>query len=107
MSHRTLLLAVLALCSCLASGAPAEDGVSADTILIGQSAALSGPASELGTEMRAGAQAYFDYVNTHGGVFGRKIELRTLDDGYEPDRAVANTRRFITQDKVFVLFGYV
>jgi ABC-type branched-subunit amino acid transport system substrate-binding protein len=107
MPNRTPLLAVLALCACFATGLRAEDGVSADTILIGQSAALTGPASELGTEMRAGAQAYFDYVNTHGGIFGRKIELKTLDDGYEPDRAVANTKRFIAQEKVFALFGYV
>jgi ABC-type branched-subunit amino acid transport system substrate-binding protein len=106
MPHR-LLSAVFALFACFATAVRAEDGVSADTILVGQSAALSGPASELGTEMRAGAQAWFDYVNTHGGIFGRKIELKTLDDGYEPDRAVANTKRFITQEKVFALFGYV
>ncbi|MEO6749891.1 MAG: ABC transporter substrate-binding protein, partial [Casimicrobiaceae bacterium] len=68
---------------------------------------LTGPAMELGTEMRAGALLYFDYVNARGGVNGRTIELRTLDDGYEPDRAVANTHRFIDKDEVFALFGYV
>jgi branched-chain amino acid transport system substrate-binding protein len=82
-------------------------GVSADTILIGQSAALSGPAEELGKEMSAGALAYFDFVNKSGGVNGRKIKLISLDDGYEPEKAVANTRKLITEDRVLALFGYV
>jgi ABC-type branched-subunit amino acid transport system substrate-binding protein len=56
--------------------------------------------------MRAGALAYFQAVNAAGGVNGRKIELRSLDDGYEPDRAAANTRKLI-DDGVFLLFGYV
>lgn len=85
----------------------AETGVSDTTILIGQSAALSGPAQELGLEMRQGAKLHFDAVNAQGGVHGRKIELRTLDDGYEPDRAAANTKKLIGEDKVFALFGYV
>ena len=55
---------------------------------------------------RAGALAYFQAINSAGGVNGRKIELRSLDDGYEPDRAAANTKKFI-DDGVFLLFGYV
>jgi ABC-type branched-subunit amino acid transport system substrate-binding protein len=90
----------------LACAAFAEPGVTANSILIGQSAAFSGPASELGTEMRAGAMAYFQAINAAGGVNGRKIELRSLDDGYEGDRAAANTRKLI-DDGVFLLFGYV
>jgi branched-chain amino acid transport system substrate-binding protein len=89
-----------------ALAAAADPGVTATTILIGQSAAFSGPASELGTEMRAGALAYFQAVNAAGGVNGRKIELRSLDDGYEGDRAAANTKKLI-DDGVFLLFGYV
>src|SRR5215468_2555578 len=89
-----------------AFSAAAEPGVTSTTILIGQSAAFSGPALELGTEMRAGAMAYFQVVNASGGVNGRKIELRSLDDGYESDRAAANTRKLI-DDGVFLLFGYV
>lgn len=85
----------------------AQDGVTTNTILLGQSAALSGPASELGTEMRAGALAYFNFINASGGVYGRKIVLRTLDDAYEPDRAIANTKSLIEKDGVFALFGYV
>jgi len=95
-----LMLAVMA------SGLHAEPGVTPTSILIGQSAAFSGAASELGTEMRAGAEAYFRFVNNAGGVNGRKIELRSLDDGYESDRAAANTKKFI-DDGVFLLFGYV
>ena len=82
-------------------------GVTADTILIGQSAALSGPAQELGREMKAGAEAYFKFVNENGGIQGRRIKLISLDDGYEPDRAKANTEKLIKDDKVLALFGYV
>ena len=85
----------------------AETGVDAGFVTIGQSAALSGPAQELGSEMRLGAQTYFNLVNQAGGVFGRQIKLVSLDDGYEPDRAVANTKKLISEDKVFALFGYV
>jgi ABC-type branched-subunit amino acid transport system substrate-binding protein len=57
--------------------------------------------------MRDGAKVYFDHVNATGGIHGRRIELRTLDDGYEPSRTVPNTRKLIEDDKVFALFGYV
>jgi ABC-type branched-subunit amino acid transport system substrate-binding protein len=90
----------------IALAASADPGVTSNSILIGQSAAFSGPASELGTEMRAGAMAYFQAINAAGGVNGRKIELKSLDDGYEGDRAAANTRKLI-DDGVFLLFGYV
>ena len=89
-----------------AQTALAQDGVFANRIVIGQSAAFSGPASELGTEMRAGAMAYFEQINRKGGVHGRRIELNAIDDGYEPDRAAANTKKLIA-DNVFLLFGYV
>jgi len=90
----------------LATSAAADPGVTATAIVIGQSAVFSGPASELGTEMRDGALAYFKVVNEAGGVNGRKIELRSLDDGYQPERAALNTRTLIG-DGVFLLFGYV
>ena len=88
------------------AAAHADPGVTPTTILIGESAAFSGPAQALGNEMRAGALAYFQAVNAGGGVNGRRIELRSLDDGYEPDRAAANTKKLI-DDGVFLLFGYV
>ena len=100
---------ILALSSLLLAAvtAQAETGVTAGTITLGQSAAFSGPAKELGNGMHDGAQAYFDQVNASGGVYGRKIILKTLDDGYEPERAAANTKQFIEQDEVLALFGYV
>jgi ABC-type branched-subunit amino acid transport system substrate-binding protein len=76
-------------------------------IRLGQSAPLSGPSAQLGQEYREGAQAYFAQVNREGGVFGRRIELISRDDRYEPPRTIANTRALLDQDRVFALFGYV
>lgn len=75
-------------------------------LVLGQSAATTGPAAQLGLQMNHGARLYFDAVNAQGGVNGRPIELRLLDDGYEPERCKANTEQFISKD-VFALFGYV
>lgn len=90
-----------------AAGAQAETGVTENLIVIGQSAALTGPSAELGNELRAGALAYFEQVNRRGGVHGRKIVLDTLDDGYEPERASANYRKLIEQRGAFALFGCI
>ncbi len=76
-------------------------------IVLGQSAAQSGPAAELGREMRLGAEIYFNAVNASGGIKGRKIVLRSLDDGYDPPRAKKNTEELVAQDDVLALFGYV
>jgi branched-chain amino acid transport system substrate-binding protein len=89
------------------SPAAAEDGVTADSIMFGQAAVLEGPASALGQGMRAGIQAAFDEVNAKGGVHGRKLKLTSRDDGYEPDRAIAQTKKLIDEDKVFALIGPV
>ena len=75
-------------------------------IVLGQSAAFSGPAAQLGIQMNKGARIFFDSLNANGGIHGTQIELRTLDDGYEPERCKANTEKFI-KDDVFGLFGYV
>jgi ABC-type branched-subunit amino acid transport system substrate-binding protein len=84
-----------------------EVGVTANTVVVGQSAALTGPAKELGLDMRMGVQTYFDQVNKSGGVHGRKLVLKSLDDGYEATRAAANTKTLINQDGAFALLGYV
>ncbi len=92
----------------LAAGAAwGQDGVTDTQVVLGQSAALTGPAQQLGKDMRFGAMLYFDHVNRQGGVNGRKIVLKTLDDGYESKRAAENTRTLIHDDKVFALFAYV
>ena len=93
--------------SFISSFANAENGVTDRKILIGQSAAFSGPAAQLGIQLNAGAKAYFDHVNAIGGVFGRRIEIVRRDDMYEADIAATNTKLFIESDDVFALFGYV
>jgi len=75
-------------------------------IVLGQSAALSGPASALGEQFKVGAQMLFDRVNSRGGINGRLIDLQSLDDGYEPDRCAENTKKLIDSG-VFALFGYI
>lgn len=88
------------------SAAAAENGVYATEIVIGQSASLSGGAGETGQQVRDGALAYFEMVNRRGGVNGRRIRLISLDDGGQTKRGEENTQQLITQDKVFLLFGY-
>ena len=85
----------------------AETGVTDQEIILGQSAALTGPAAELGKQFRDGAASYFKIVNAAGGINGRQIKLVSLDDGYEPERAVLNTKKLISETKVFGQFGYV
>jgi branched-chain amino acid transport system substrate-binding protein len=104
------IAAALAGAIALASSYPAaaaEGGVSADAITFGQAAVLDGPAAALGQGMRAGIQAAFDEVNARGGVHGRKLKLISRDDGYEPERAIATTKKLIEEDKVFALIGPV
>ena len=87
--------------------AVAQDGVTPTSVLLGQSAAFSGPAAQLGLQMRDGAKLWFDQVNAQGGVHGRQIVLKTRDDKYEANLAAENTRRLISEDRVFALFAYV
>ncbi|QXZ09210.1 ABC transporter substrate-binding protein [Comamonas sp. Y33R10-2] len=75
-------------------------------IVLGQSCALTGPSAQLGIQFSQGAKLYFNQLNAQGGVGRRQVELRTLDDGYEPDRCVANTQKFLSDD-VTALFGYL
>ena len=78
-----------------------------DEIILGVSAAFSGPSRGLGTELYRGAMAYFNHVNDNGGVNGRRIVLKLYDDGYQPDPCVANTIKLMQDESVFLLFGYV
>jgi ABC-type branched-subunit amino acid transport system substrate-binding protein len=90
-----------------ASFSRAEDGVTEKEILLGMSNAQTGPVYELGIAMKEGATVYFNKVNAAGGVQGRKIKLIVYDDRYEFPKVIANTRKFIEEDKVFALFGYI
>ena len=85
----------------------ADPGVTPDKITFGQAAALQGPASALGTGMRDGITAAFNEANRSGGVSGRKLELISRDDGYEPIKSIDATRQLLNEDKVFALIGPV
>jgi branched-chain amino acid transport system substrate-binding protein len=107
---RTFFAALLASWSVVLtslSPAGAEDGVTSESIVFGQATVLEGPASALGQGMRAGIRAAFEEANKKGGVHGRKLDLVSVDDGYEPDKSIAATKKLIEQDKVFALIGAV
>ncbi len=97
------------LAALLATGiaASAEDGVSADKIVFGQPAPLDGPASALGLGMKMGLEAAFAEVNKAGGVKGRKLELKSIDDGYEPTKSIEAAKKLLEEDKVFAIAGPV
>lgn len=85
----------------------AEDGVFQNRILFGQVAALNGPASALGQGMREGILAAFEQANRAGGINGRKLELKSIDDGYEPEKTIEGVNKAIKDEKVFALVGAV
>jgi branched-chain amino acid transport system substrate-binding protein len=99
----------VALAILLASGisAFAEDGVSAHKIVFGQATALEGPASALGQGMKMGLEAAFAEINEAGGVKGRKLELKSIDDGYEPTKSIDAVKKLLEEDKVFAIAGAV
>jgi ABC-type branched-subunit amino acid transport system substrate-binding protein len=111
MNHfRPTIVAALLTVLAVANPMPAvanELGVSDDAILFGQAAALEGPSSALGQGMRQGILAAFAEINAAGGVHGRKLELVSRDDGYDPDRSVVQTKKLIEEDQVFALIGAV
>lgn len=99
-----LLTAALVACAALAYAA---DGVTPGQIVIGQSITLQGGKNDYGTAVQDGIQAYLQATNSRGGVHGRQVVLRTLDDDNKPALAEANARRLVEQEKVFILFGSV
>jgi branched-chain amino acid transport system substrate-binding protein len=100
------LLVALMLASAAGAATTGDPGITAKTILIGGTVPLSGEASAFGS-VGPGAKAYFDYVNSKGGVNGRRIEYRYYDDGYDPVQTVQLTRKLVEQDKVFAIFNSV
>ena len=102
-SRRTVLRA-------LAGGAALLGGsvlrAQSERILLAQSAPFTGPAAQLGIQFHQGARLYFEQLNARGGVRGRPVEIVKMDDGYEPDRCVENTRKLIALDPL-ALFAYV
>ncbi|WP_280154394.1 ABC transporter substrate-binding protein [Piscinibacter sp. XHJ-5] len=86
-------------------GAGAANGVTDHEIRIGASVVLSGPLGPQTADYGAGSRLYFDSVNAAGGVHGRKIVYRTLDDAFDVQRAVENTRQLLERDKVFLIYN--
>jgi ABC-type branched-subunit amino acid transport system substrate-binding protein len=99
-------LVAVALIAPSAAAFAAEPGVSPDEIVIGQSITLQGGKNRYGVEVAAGIQSYLRAVNQSGGVNGRRVVLRTLDDENQVAKADANARQLI-QSGVFVLFGSI
>lgn len=100
--RRRALQRLAGLASSLALPALAQERA----LVLGQSAPTTGPAAQLGIQMHHGLKLYFDQLSAQGGIGGRPVEVRLLDDGYEPDRCRANTEQFI-RDDAFALIGYV
>ncbi len=101
-----LVVAALALAGVATATTTGTPGVSSSTITIGSSGPLTGEAAAAAGVLK-GADAYFKYVNSRGGVNGRKIEFKYLDDAYDPAQTVQNVRELIQQDNVFALFSVV
>ena len=104
MKTSSLLITALSLVGALAH---AETGITERQVVVGQFAAFSGAAAQLGQRMRAGIEVHFNAVNAQGGVNGRQLKLVTRDDGYEPEQAKAAVKALIDEDKVFALVGSV
>lgn len=105
MTQRRRALQTLGALAC-AVAAPAVLAQDRNKIVLGQSAALSGAAAQLGLQFQAGARLLLARVNSRGGINGRQIELRSLDDGYEPERCAQNTLQLLAAE-VLALFGYI
>ena len=111
---RKLALTCLALAAALVLGvtaafaglakSSADPGVTPTSILLGGTSPLSGSASAYASVGR-GADAYFKYVNAKGGVLGRTITYKIVDDGYNPAQSVQVTRQLVEQEKVFAVFN--
>ncbi len=79
-------------------------GITATTITIGSHQPLTGPAAPGYSEIAPASTAYFNYVNAHGGVYGRKIIYKYLDDGYDPTKTASVVRQLVLQDNVYAIF---
>ena len=101
---RAVTICCAGLLALAGSTARAENGVTADEILIGQTMPYSGPLSGY-SGLGKVAQAYFEKVNAEGGINGRKLKLHSLDDAYSPPKTVEQTRRLVEQDEVLLVFG--
>src|SRR6202050_3975789 len=79
-------------------------GITPTTITIGSHQPLTGPAAPGYSEIAPASTAYFAYVNAHGGIYGRKIVYKYLDDGYDPTKTASVVRQLVLQDNVYAIF---
>ena len=86
------------------SGGSSAPGVTSTSITFGSHQPLTGPAAPGYSEIAPASQAFFDYVNAHGGVFGRKVHLTYKDDAYNPTNTVNVVHQLVLQDHVFGIF---
>jgi branched-chain amino acid transport system substrate-binding protein len=98
------LLAALVVVSAASARGSSTPGVTSEQILIGGTIPLSGPASAYASVAK-GADAYFKYVNAHGGVNGRSIKYKYVDDAYDPSQTVQRTRDLVQNDHVFAIYN--
>ncbi len=99
-------LVVILLCSPGLS-AWAEDGVTDKEVTVGAGLDMTGAVANWGVNIKAGMEAVFNRVNEAGGVHGRKIKLIAYDHVYQPPKAVANAKRLVERDKVFIMMGHL
>ena len=104
-------IVVVTLVGALLVSAPllgwAEDGVTDKEVLVGAGIDLTGAVANWGVNIKAGMEAVFNRVNEAGGVHGRKIKLIAYDHVYQPPKAVANAKRLVERDKVFIMMGHL
>lgn len=86
-------------------GGASAPGITKTQILIGSHQPLTGPAAPGYSEIAPAANAYFSYVNAHGGIYGRKIVYKFLDDGYDPSKTSSVVRQLVLQNNVFAIFN--
>src|ERR1700727_636591 len=106
MTYRSMIVAAAAAIMSIGAAGAADygPGVSDTEIKLGQTMPYSGPASAYGTIGRI-EEAYFNMVNSKGGVNGRKIRMISLDDGYSPPKTVEQTRKLVEQEEVLFTFN--
>jgi branched-chain amino acid transport system substrate-binding protein len=103
---RLALAALVALLLALPAAGATTPGITPTEIVLGATGPLSGSEAAYAPTL-TGAAAYFDYVNAHGGVNGRKIVFKVEDDQYNPVQTVTLTQKLVEQEGVFALFNSI
>jgi len=97
------LVLLLLLSSSVKAGAADVPGITKDTILVGASQPFTGPLASIGEACEAGIMSYLNPINEQGGIYGRKIKYKTEDNGFDPGKGIAGTKKLVELDKVFAL----